>query len=91
MGAPTSTISEDLNLDVSELLTRLAEMVGRRAYSPRVKLFSKSELASAWGVGETTIDEMVKEKELPEPISIRRRKCWRESTLITWLDKKEGK
>jgi predicted DNA-binding transcriptional regulator AlpA len=85
------TISEEASAATADLLVRLAEMVSARAFSPRIKLLNKAQLADALGIGESTIDEMVSKGELPKPIPLGRRKGWRESTLIAWLDAKEGK
>ena len=57
-------------------------------YSPRVKLLTLADLKAA-GIGErSTIYEWVSKGLFPKPVMPGK---WRESAIIAWLDRREGK
>jgi prophage regulatory protein len=88
-----SAVPGELAAEVSQaaaaLVERLLAQLCGHIYSPRIRLLDIDQLGDTTGLAPSTIYQLVAEGHFPKPIKIGRQNKWRESTLITWLDRRE--
>ena len=92
MSMPNATINDEVKQAVADAFERaIAAMRGSGAFSPRVKLLRVEQVEQATGIARSTIYKLVHDKQFPEPVKIGGGTFWRESSLIAFLDRQEGK
>lgn len=89
--APQSTLSEEVRQAVRETLGEVLDGMSGKVYSPRIKLLTIEQVCEVTGLAQSTIYQLVESEDFPKPVKIGRKNFWRESSLIAYLDKKEGK
>jgi excisionase family DNA binding protein len=79
-------LSEELRYCLSALLQQLSDQLLRRAVSPRIRHLDIEQVCEAFGLGKSTIYQMIEEGRFPRPQRNLGKNRWRESTLIAWCD-----
>ena len=59
-------------------------LTGHETFPPKL-LWNIKEVAAALGVGVRTIWNLLNKREIPKPIRLRRRVCWRVADINEWV------
>ncbi len=83
---PTINLGEEVSRATQAVLENVVTQLSGRVYSPRIKLLGINQVCEATGLGERTIYTLISSGKFPRPLSDLGKNCWRESTLIAWMD-----
>lgn len=89
-GTVPRNLKDEVSLAAAGVVERVLAHLCGRVYSPRIKLLDIAQVGEATGLASSTIYQLVAEGDFPAPVKIGRQNKWRESTLIAWLDRREG-
>lgn len=88
MPVPQTSLADIRRDEMRDLVTRLADELGRRTFSPRIKLLDMDSLCAATGLSESTIERLIRDEDasFPKPQNKVGKRLWRESAVIAWMD-----